>query len=50
MYGWTHWHDATYVGPQVSVSGYVLKASIGWMAAVNDRKDNHIQVGVGFGF
>jgi hypothetical protein len=50
MYGPTHWRAATYLGPQLSASAYVLKASIGWMVNVKERSDNHVQVGIGFGF
>lgn len=50
MYGLTHWRAATYAGPHLSLSAYLIKASIGWMVDVNDRSDNHVQVGIGFGF
>ena len=50
MYGPTHWRSATYVGPQLSASAYLLKASAGWMVNTGDRRDSHLQVAVGFGF
>ncbi len=50
MYGPTPWRSATYVGPQVSCSAYVLKASVGWMVDASDRHDPDVQVGIGFGF
>ena len=49
-YLWTSWPKATYAGPQLSMSVYVLKASMGWMFDVTDRTHNHPQLGVGFGF
>ncbi|HEX3905767.1 MAG TPA: hypothetical protein VH853_23275 [Polyangia bacterium] len=44
------WRRATYAGPQLTLSVYVLKASMGWMFDVTDRTNNHPQLGVGFGF
>ena len=44
------WRRATYAGPQLSLSVYVLKASMGWMFDVTDRNNSHPQLGVGFGF
>jgi hypothetical protein len=49
-YGPTSWRSATYVGPQLTLSAYILKASVGWMVDVNDRTDHHIQIGLGGGF
>ena len=48
--GVTSWRDATYAGPQLSLSVFVLKASVGWMVDVNDRTEHHAQLGLGFGF
>jgi len=50
MYGLTSWRSATYVGPQLSLSIFVLKASLGWMIEVDDREDQHLQIGFGAGF
>ena len=50
MYGPTRWRPATYAGPQLTFSIYVLKASVGWMADVNQRANHHVQVGFGAGF
>src|SRR5882724_3039321 len=50
MYGLTYWRSATYVGPQLSLSIFVLKTSLGWMGDVNNRTDRHVQIGFGFGF
>jgi hypothetical protein len=50
MYGATPWRHATYVGPQLSLSAVVLKASIGWMVDASDRSDGHLQVAIGGGF
>jgi hypothetical protein len=50
MYGPTSWRSATYVGAQVSMSAYVLKASVGWMVNATDRTDHHLQLGLGSGF
>jgi hypothetical protein len=44
------WRPATYAGPQLSLSLYLLKASLGWMVDVTDRTNAHVQVGVGGGF
>ena len=44
------WRNATYAGPQLSLSFFLLKASVGWMVDVTDRTNAHIQVGVGAGF
>jgi hypothetical protein len=48
--GVTKWRDATYAGPQLSFSVFVLKASVGWMVDVTDRTNHHAQLGLGFGF
>jgi hypothetical protein len=50
MYGPTSWRRATYVGPQLSLSSYILKASLGWMVDVNDQTNRHLQIGVGTAF
>jgi hypothetical protein len=50
MYGLTSWRSATYVGPQLSLSIFVLKASLGWMVDVSHQTDHHVQFGLGFGF
>jgi hypothetical protein len=50
MYGLTSWRSATYLGPHLSLSALVMKASVGWMTNVNDRGDHHIQLAVGAGF
>ena len=50
MYGLTSWRRATYIGPHVSLSAFVLKASVGWMVDVNDRSDHHLQLAIGAGF
>jgi hypothetical protein len=50
MYGPTHWRSATYLGPHLSLSGYLLKASVGWMIDASDRSDSHLQAAIGFGF
>lgn len=51
MYGTTSWQHTTYAGPQLSVVlPMTPKASLGWMIGVHDAADNHVQVGVGFGF
>ncbi len=44
------WRDATYAGPQLSFSVFVLKASVGWMVDVTDQTNHHAQLGLGFGF
>ncbi len=44
------WRHATYAGPQLSLSLFVLKVSVGWMVDVTDRANTHVQVGVGAGF
>jgi hypothetical protein len=46
----TSWRHATFVGPQLSMSIFVLKASVGWMFDVNARTDQHLQIGLGAGF
>lgn len=51
MYGPTSWSHTTYAGPQVTLYPSIApKLSLGWMAAIHDTIDNHLQVGVGFGF
>jgi hypothetical protein len=50
MYGVSDWRSATYLGPHISISAYILKASVGWMVDVNDRSDHHIQLAIGGGF
>jgi hypothetical protein len=50
MCGPTHWHGATYLGPQISLSAFVLKASIGFMVNADDQRDRHVQLGIGCGF
>ena len=50
MYGPTSWRSATYFGPQLSLSIFVLKASLGLMVDLDDQTNRHLQVGVGFGF
>jgi hypothetical protein len=50
MYGPTSWRGATYAGPQLSLSLFVLKASLGWMVDLGDRTDHHVQIGLGGGF
>jgi hypothetical protein len=50
MYGPTPWRSATYVGPQFSLSAYLLKTSLGWMVDASDRSDSHVQVAIGVGF
>lgn len=46
----TSWRSATYAGPQLSLSIFVLKASLGWMVDLGDHADRHIQVAIGAGF
>jgi hypothetical protein len=50
MYGPTSWRSAIYAGPQLSLSLFVLKASLGWMVDVGDHRDRHVQVALGAGF
>jgi hypothetical protein len=50
MYGLSSWRSATYLGPHLSLSVLVLKASVGWMIDVNDRSNHHIQLAFGGGF
>jgi len=50
MYGPTNWRSATYAGPQLSLSLYVLKASLGWMVDPGDGTDHHVQIALGGGF
>jgi len=50
MYGPTDWRSATYLGPQLSLSVYVLKASIGVMTNMGDQRDRRGQLGIGGGF
>jgi hypothetical protein len=50
MYGPTSWRSATYAGPQLSLSLFVLKASLGWMVDLSDRTDHHVQIALGGGF
>ncbi len=50
MYGLTSWRSATYLGPHLSLSAFVVKASVGWMIAVSDRNNHHIQLAIGGGF
>jgi len=50
MYGPTHWRHTTYFGPTLSLSGIILKASVGWMVDASDRNDHHVQVAIGAGF
>ena len=50
MYEPTHWHGATYLGPQLSFSAFVLKASIGFIVNADDQRDRHVQLGIGCGF
>jgi hypothetical protein len=49
MYGPSRWNHTTYVGPQISLDLW-WRLSVGWMVDVHDRRDNHLQVGVGVGF
>ena len=49
-YGLTTWRNATYLGPQLTFSVSLLKASVGWMVDVDDRSDRHLQIGFGAGF
>jgi len=46
----TSWRSTTYAGPQLSLSIYVLKASLGWMVDLGDHTDHHFQVAIGGGF
>jgi hypothetical protein len=49
-YNWDGgWPNATYVGPQLTVSA-LLKASVGWMVDVTNQSNNRVQVGFGEGF
>jgi hypothetical protein len=50
MYGPTRWHSATYVGPHVTLSAYLLKISAGGMVNLTDRADVHFQAAIGGGF
>jgi hypothetical protein len=50
MYGVSDWRSATYLGPHISISAYLPKASVGWMVNTNDRSDHHVQLAVGAGF
>jgi len=50
MYGPTEWRSATYLGPQLSLSIYVLKVSVGVMTNVGDQRDRRGQLGIGGGF
>ena len=51
MYGTTSWQHTTYAGPHLSVVLPIIpKVSLGWMIGVHDAADNHVQVGLGFGF
>jgi hypothetical protein len=50
MYKPTNWHSATYLGPQLSLSVFVLKASAGLMFNADDQRDRHAQLGIGCGF
>jgi hypothetical protein len=50
LYKPTHWHGATYLGPQLSLSVFALKASAGLMFNANDQRDRHVQLGIGCGF
>jgi len=50
MYRPTDWRSATYLGPQLSLSIYVLKASVGVMTNVGDQHDRRAQFGIGGGF
>ena len=50
MYKPTPWHSATYLGPQLSLSVFVLKASAGLMFNADDQRDRHAQFGIGCGF
>jgi hypothetical protein len=50
MYRPTNWHSATYLGPQLSLSVLVLKASAGLMFNADDQRDRHAQLGIGCGF
>jgi hypothetical protein len=50
MYWSRHWRSATYLGPQVSLSVYFLKASAGLMVNASDQRDRHAQLGIGAGF
>jgi len=42
--------SATYAGPQLSLSFFFYKASLGEMIDVGDRSDHHIQGAIGAGF
>jgi hypothetical protein len=46
----TDWHGGTYLGPQLSLSAFVLKASAGLMFNADDQRDRHVQLGIGCGF
>jgi hypothetical protein len=50
MYGPTPWRRATYVGPTLSFSPYIFKASVGWMVDASDHADRHVQIAIGGGF
>jgi hypothetical protein len=50
MYGPTDWRAATYFGPHLSLSAFVVKASAGWMVDLDDRRNHHLQLAIGFGF
>ena len=50
MYWLTSWRNATYAGPQLSLSLFVVKASVGWMADVSQSTNHHVQFGFGAGF
>lgn len=50
VYGPTRWRSGTYVGPHLSFSALVVKASVGWMVDLDDRRVRHIQLAIGSGF
>jgi hypothetical protein len=39
-----------YLGPQLSINLIALEASVGWMVAVQDSRDQHVQIGLAMGF
>jgi len=51
MYASTSWNHTIYAGPQLTFCAPVVpKVSLGWMVDLRDAADNHVQVGLGFGF
>jgi hypothetical protein len=49
-YGPSTWRHATYAGPHLSFGGVFMKWSAGWMFDLDDRTNNHLQLGIGGGW